>query len=352
MHKRKRATTTIMPSLNRKYKSFALISLVAVIINIRLHNLFHGGIAAPDDSHDEFNYPRRSAEKESNSSAVAHKKVDGFEVGSCFRARNDTVSASRYGKLKPPYVNLGFPKIGSSSIHSFFACAGYRSMHYRCRPDAPCADCIAQSVVAGLPNPFGMCNVADSYSQIDTGSHGHFAQVEYLEEIVRGIPNGTFFLTFRSMEKWYRSMSNWPPDNKSWAHMVDGLRWADIKGFPAGRGRNRSEFDEWFCNHVDRVREVVARDPSRTLVEVDIEDPTMGSRMAEIFDVDEDCWGHRNFNARLHPGYEGNQTSNNFPWFVRGKSCVRGRTGMRKKRMEPLPQIPGRPQLNDTLVCN
>jgi len=186
----------------------------------------------------------------------------------------------------------------------------------------------------------------------DSGSWGHFPQIEYLEEIVRGLPNGTFLLTFRSVERWHRSLTHWPPENEFGPHMSDGLRHADIKGFPSGMGRSREEFGRWFCDHVGRVRDAVARHPGQTLVEVDIEDPDAGARMANVFDVDETCWGRRNVNARLHSGRDANASEPDSPWFVWGKRCIRGKTKMRMRRTEPLPTVPGLPpwlfMLNDT----
>ncbi|KAL7541289.1 hypothetical protein ACHAWF_006898 [Thalassiosira exigua] len=328
-------------TINKQIKAFALLSLLGAIFNIVFHNyLFHSsGRNTLDDYQKNFHFSRTTRQEKETPEAIA--TAMGDSNGDCFKARKDTVPIETYGELMPPYFNLGFPKIGSSSIHSFFACAGYRAMHYRCKSDTICADCIKQSVQDGLP-PFEKCGIADVYSQIDDGSLGHFAQIEYLEEIVRGIPNGTFFLTFRSMDKWYHSISNWPPGNVVGNRMVDGLLLADITGFPRFVGRNQSEFSQWFCSHVRRVRDLVAKDPSLTLVEIDIEDSDTGSQMADIFDVDASCWGRQNVNEKLHP--EHNTTRH--PWFVRGKRCVRGKTKMRTKKMRPIPNIPGMPPFN------
>lgn len=179
----------------------------------------------------------------------------------------------------------------------------------------------------------------------DPGSWGHFSQIEYLDEIIRAFPNGTFFLTFRSMERWYHSMTHWPPvnDGVGDAHMSDGLRRANITGFPPGTGRNVEEFGRWFCNHVKRVRDVISNNPQQTLVEIDIEDPTVSARMSDVFDVDEKCWGHANVNKRLHPELDANRTRAEPPWFVRGRTCIRGKAEMRLRHPEPPPVVPGLP---------
>ena len=114
-------------------------------------------------------------------------------------------------------------------------------------------------------------------------------------------PSGaTFFLTFRSMDRWYSSICNWPP-NKKLQRMNDRLMHLNITGFPAGRGRDMNEFNDWYCKHVMRVREMVAKYPLHALVEVDIEDPEMGRKLKDMFGIDTGCFGQANVNAHIHP---------------------------------------------------
>lgn len=237
-------------------------------------------------------------------------------------------------------------------------------MHYRCNKristlgtnndGITCADCIQKSVKAGEQeegreegsslahaHPFAKCGKADAYSQLDNGSWGNFPQIEYLDEILAAHPNGTFLLTFRTIEKWYHSMTHWPPKNIGTAlpQMSDGLRDADITGFPHGTGKNMEEFGRWFCSHVTRVRDAIANNPMQNLVEIDIEDLGVGTYMANVFDVEDGCWSHVNANARLHP--EVNQSKQqDVPWFVNGKLCIRGKTKRRMRNNEPLPPLP------------
>jgi len=227
-------------------------------------------------------------------------------------------------------------------------------MHYRCNKRTyafdtnnngiVCADCIQKSVEEGLPQPlFTKCGRADAYSQLDNGGWGKFPQIEYLDEILRAYPEGTFVLTFRTIEKWYHSMTHWPPTaiGTPKAQMSDGLRNADIPGFPRGTGRNVGEFGRWFCSHVTRVREAIGKNPMQHLVEIDIEDPRVGEYVADVFDVEEGCWGHVNANARLHPEVNQPKKGRDVPWFSGGKLCIRGKTGRRMRmRVEESPPLP------------
>ncbi len=219
---------------------------------------------------------------------------------SCLKARNNTVPKHLYGKLQKPYLNFGLPKMGTSSIHHFFECGGLASAHFRCNRIHSCARCMKHSVEAG-GLPLDLCELRgeiDVYAQMDDGRY--FPQIELLDELVAGYPKATLFLTFRSIEKWYNSLQKWPP-RKNGPHMNDKMMKMNITGFPSGVGKNVDEFADWFCKHVERVRDIVARTPSLTLVEVDIEDSTIAKRMSDIFEIDESCWGHSNVNPLANP---------------------------------------------------
>ena len=95
-------------------------------------------------------------------------------------------------KLQPnttlpfPVINLGFPKMGTSSLHAFFGCAGYRSMHYRCDKTYACAECLKNQHYQNRLNDskgdetekkvdLSKCGRSDVYSQIDRDDY--FPQV-------------------------------------------------------------------------------------------------------------------------------------------------------------------------------
>ena len=196
-------------------------------------------------------------------------------------------------------------KMGSSSIHSYFECGGYKSVHWLCG-GRYCGDCIKESILAGLPpfsSPDPKCkmNNTTSYAQIDRGPE-NLIQVNYLNEIMSGVPSATFILPFRNMTKWYLSMTNWWSDSKQvpFARTKDNnmrkrFEVANITGLPVGVGRNVSEFSHFYCEYIKRVRKEVAKYPGRhELIEIDIEDPSVGWGMEEAFGVSRTCWGKSN----------------------------------------------------------
>ena len=212
-------------------------------------------------------------------------------------------------------------------------------MHYRCKKNTLCAECIFQSALAGEP-PLNRCGTAHVYSQIEGNINGvsiYFPQIELLEELVRST-NATFILPFRTMKGWYRSISNWPPSLESY-HLKDRLRRSNITGMPFSTGDSLRVFSNFFCGHVQRVRDIV---PPDRLVEIDIEDPTTGSRLADIFDLDEACWGQSNINANIHPEL-GNQTKGRgVDWLIQGKKRLRGKNGIIRMRYDnPLQDLGG-----------
>ena len=217
----------------------------------------------------------------------------------CLKANKDSVPLPLYRNLPKPYINLGFPKMGTSSIHYFFKCGGLDSTHLHCgRGKGKCAECARTSVREGLP-PLAKCGNADVYAQIDNGQY--FPQIELLEDLVHGHPNATFLLTFRDMQKWYYSITHWPPRQRG-PHLDKFFKKWNITGSPSNKGKShQKEFDDWYCRHVQRVRNVVSKNPSHTLVEVDIDDPDTGKHMEDIFGIDKSCWGQTNVNAYIHP---------------------------------------------------
>ena len=216
------------------------------------------------------------------------------------------------------------------SIHTLFGCAGYESFHWRCPSDNTttlkrlCAQCIQESIDAQLI-PLQMCPHANVYSQIDGefGGRYRFPQKDLLEDLVGGYPNATFLLTFRTMNSWYQSLSNWG---------IPRLKDQITRSDESLKNGTLQDFSNFFCEHVRRVRDIV---PPDRLVEIDIEDPTTSSRMSDIFDLDEDCWGRTNVNTRLHPDMNTTawETRSQLSrWHVRGKEMIRGKDGVIRVR--------------------
>ena len=117
---------------------------------------------------------------------------------SCFHPLPKSLNLPKKDEnISHPIINLGFPKIGSSTLHAYFGCGGYTSLHYRCTQTTACSQCIRNSIESGLP-AFAKSGRSDAYMQIDSGED--LPQIEFLDELVNSYSHTTFILTFRSME--------------------------------------------------------------------------------------------------------------------------------------------------------
>lgn len=82
--------------------------------------------------------------------------------------------------------------------------------------------------------------------------------------------------------------------------LADRLANANITGLPMGKGVNRTELSEFFCNHVQYIRRFVSKHPSHALIELDITSPTNGAQLENLIGISRSCWGQSNKNPALH----------------------------------------------------
>ena len=77
----------------------------------------------------------------------------------CFRPKMDlsSIPSDGHRPLPKPYLNLGFPKAGSTSLHAFFTCGGIRSSHQFVRKMGYCGTCIQTAIRQGLQPPLQTC---------------------------------------------------------------------------------------------------------------------------------------------------------------------------------------------------
>jgi hypothetical protein len=103
------------------------------------------------------------------------------------------------------------------------------------------------------------------------------------------------------MENWYNSMLNWPRNRNKYKPMTERLLKLNITGLPKGKGNDISVFADWHCSHVQRVRDVIAKYPAQTLIEIDVEDPAAGQYLEDLFGIKQQCFGQKNANMQIEP---------------------------------------------------
>ena len=294
------AAGKMMNVTKRCRRQWSLALLTATSILLALSNISLLARSASYDYNDPTSLPALQLLHE----ATVEAETDEED---CLRARIDPTPQQRrlHGKSIPvnlPVINIGLPKMGTTSLQNFFACAGRSASHWTCGAGSYCSMCIRDSVRMGLP-PFERCGNYDAYLQIDgprskkrNSKLLYFPQIEMLDEIIRGYPNATYLLTFRSMDGWYRSLSDWggPKRFRTSLSLKERMKRSNVTGLHDDADGTR-DFAAFFCDHVKRVRDAV---PWERLVEIDIENDDAGIMLAETFDADAGCWGHMNANAK------------------------------------------------------
>jgi len=255
-----------------------------------------------------------------------------------------------------PVIVIGLPKEGTTSLHSFFQCAGLASAHHFVDL-APRSPALAAAQSRGVPSEpsknvrggrsvfFGhavhACARAgapllsclpgyDAYTQLDVEDRGcFFPQITHLEGLLMDYPNATFVLPRRSAKHWFRSTVDWGPAQRRMdvrlakncslptfelptaleppataaAAMADGA-WERVL----------VDFHERF--HL-RARAILARGAQRfgtSWAEVGIESPAAAEqlvsalpwlfgpgRAVETAAAARACWQHRNKNTHAEP---------------------------------------------------
>jgi len=217
---------------------------------------------------------------------------------SCFQARKNTMHVS--GHLHGTFINVGMPKMGSTSLHKYFCCGNHTSSHWECgKGKGLCADCMKNAAASGL-KPLESCGNFQAFMQMDKDSF--FPQIELLEQIHNESPNATFLLMFRNTSDWFRSLSHWKselPDTERGELFSLRLKNANITGLPSGKGGNEVEMSSFFCNHVKNIRTFVQRHPTHTLIELDITSNSTGEQLESLIGINRHCWGASNTNPLL-----------------------------------------------------
>jgi hypothetical protein len=148
----------------RRQWSLALLAATSIFLALRLRNTYLLARSASYDYNDPTFLPASHLLREATVEAEADEE-------DCLRARIEPTLRQRmlHGKNTPvnlPVVNLGLPKMGTTSLRNFFACAGRSASHWTCGAGSYCSMCIRDSVRMGLP-PLDRCGNYDAYLQID-----------------------------------------------------------------------------------------------------------------------------------------------------------------------------------------
>mmetsp|Transcript_31677 Transcript_31677/g.38804 ORF Transcript_31677/g.38804 Transcript_31677/m.38804 type:complete len:293 (-) Transcript_31677:46-924(-) len=198
------------------------------------------------------------------------------------------------GNLPRPIISVGFPKAGSTTLDDFFKCGGVRSCHHAYKGEDKrlhiIGTCMEEAKRKGLPL-IKSCGDREAYTQLDDTTHTHcyWPQIDALDEIHDEYPDATFILNLRPVEHWIKSLRKW----RSYS--------GRLKTCGMVEDSTDELLTELFCNQVTRARDFVAKHPSHALIEFDIEDPSTGELLSNVFGIDEKCWGVSNVGTYKKP---------------------------------------------------
>ena len=208
----------------------------------------------------------------------------------------------------PKIVNVGFPKIGSSTLKEFLSSSSYNVSHFwPCGGKGECGRCMQQAINKSLP-PFAYCGNYAAYTQMDSnwgnkrspGGKCIYPQISYLKEIYDEDPSAIFLLPFRNVTAWIRSLSNWNRPTLR-QRMTEYCEFPEYN-FTLNMGKEDRELEDLFCRHVHHIRQFVSQRPNLTLVEYSIDGEGVGDYLASLLphmNLNGSKYGHKNKSYKL-----------------------------------------------------
>jgi len=233
-----------------------------------------------------------------------------------------TLPTAKSSLVPLPILNMGMPKLGSSTLTSYFSCKGFIATHWTTKSDKFEGLCMRDAVRIGLP-PLQTCSPNnDAFLQMDVEFPVGFApsgvgialakdrddcffpQLSILEEIHDESPDATFIINFRPMKDWIKSVVGWG--------MMDRLEKCHLPNLPYGvpgitDGETGQALEatmaQFFCSHVQHVRNFVNTHPTHTLIELDLYNTNQTIAVLDrLFrdvvnnekGISKSCWGQSN----------------------------------------------------------
>ncbi len=220
-------------------------------------------------------------------------------------------------QLPLPILNLGYPKVGSTTLEDFFNCIGMKANHNQE------GSSMFERVAEGKSVFKKHKSMPQAFCQLDENSHeGYYPQISLLDEMHAAYPNSTFVMNFRPISDWIRSMQRWRqmPSRMS-RFLVPGLvltqdQAQNVQAYWQAHRRNETkkrlprisntQLAKWWCGHVLHLREYITEYPSHALIELDLYSNTTNAVMYDLFQADAkngvkgvQCWGKSNVNSKF-----------------------------------------------------
>lgn len=185
---------------------------------------------------------------------------------------------------------IGFPKSGTSTIHTALGRSGYRSAHWRCERGF-IGQIIYENYLSGR-DPLHSLEAFDAITQADVClpliGVNYWPNLDFniLGAIQRTYPDCLFVLNWRDSALTASSIARW-------GDLQQRLTISDIPGLPRGFGGETGHLVRWIEGHRQAAR-VFFKDAN--FVELDIAAPDAADRLGSALGTPLAWWGRANEN--------------------------------------------------------
>ena len=194
-------------------------------------------------------------------------------------------------------VLIGFGKSATTTLNNALSSVGYNSFHHDIRSN-PLSKLVYESyyknndpyLVFDKYSPFALTQIDTLFPEL---SLDIFPQLDY-DLLSKGFENESvsYILNYRDPDKLVQSFARW----KNGDYMSRLIK-SDLKGLPAGYGKNKEELILWINNHYSKCRSLFSH--SDRFIEVDIESKYFKETVESFLGVNFNSWGMYNKNIQI-----------------------------------------------------
>jgi hypothetical protein len=275
--------------------------LLLLWLFLNLSYSFSTGLSVPPPQLLQLD-PRRPQQEDIRSCFLPNRsRTEVLVAAASLVQRNDINNARRNWSI----VNLGMPKMGSTSLFQFFLCSNITANHWRTESSDRTAvvligECMRDTYdnnnknnnksgtgASKHPDLIRSCSFgAQALTQIDVALSPErcvLPQIQYIKQLLSANDGKTMFLLpFRPVDDWLASLYHQVrPDG---SRLYDRLQHC----LPAGQ---HNLADVW-CDHVTTIRQLVPHD---RLLELDLTDHAWTATMlSQFYHTSATCWTQSN----------------------------------------------------------
>lgn len=194
---------------------------------------------------------------------------------------------------------VGFPKMGTSSLFSYFQCGGRNASHWRCGSRL-CAACLKENLAQDR-YLFANCEY-DVYAQLDAAEPADdlcfFPQVTHLDSLHAAAPSSDIVLNLRPTRSWIDSVKRWRDLHQRLSD-PQCLAAMSIVREPNATGLlSDGELASLVLEQRDRVFRFSRKYGTHRLLMIDIESPAAAHLLHGQYGIDSSCWTQKNKNHK------------------------------------------------------